>query len=83
MHLLKHKLTEEEKEYVKNCLDFINSNDFETSTLGISLFYEKFNTYRFPIKINGFKRLLKIRPSKGIFYRNLIEDVFNTGYCYY
>ena len=83
MNFLRHTLTEEEKEYVNSCLEFINSNDDETVKLGISLFYENFGDYRFPIDFNGQTHLVKLRPSRGLLCKSIIKFLFKNGYCYY
>lgn len=83
MNILKHRLTEEEKEYAETCLEYIDSNDHETVKLGISLFLEKFKNYKFSIRIKGKDYLVKLNPEKNGLNKYIIRRLFSIGYCYY
>lgn len=83
-HLLKHYLTEEEKDHLELYLQMIKSKDKESGKLAAALFFEEFQNYKIPFYGYYKFAIVKLKfPNSNFYWKNRIENLLLYNYyCY-
>lgn len=89
--MIKHELTQEDKDNLYKCNTLIMSSDKEAEKLGISLLLSIFENTLFPFKrfsgVITFEHidncLVYHKGEKWLYYSNIISTTLHLGYFYF